>query len=174
MWLRGTRQQARSAIAVFAAFPTARRGMTMRRSRSSKHAIITTRKRRWLALSIYQQSHVESHAPTSRRGVAEARCDVYTAAAYPRGRPTASSYKNLVPFAHLDPVDGLAKCVLGVGGCSASSYVGGLYAIKGLRTMRSAGKHPRFVCAILAFLREAMIRASRETIRGWCESAVCA
>ena len=40
--------------------------------------------------------------------------------------------------------------------------------------LRSAQYHPRFVCAILGFLRKARIRGLRKTILGWSESELCA
>ena len=39
------------------------------------------------------------------------------------GDPQLWGYQNLVPFAHLDPVYGPAKCELGVGGCCSSPRV---------------------------------------------------
>ena len=52
VWLCKTRQRARSAMAIFAVFLFTRWGMAVRHSRRSKHAVITTRLRCWLALSL--------------------------------------------------------------------------------------------------------------------------
>ena len=51
----------------------------------------------------------------------------------------------------------------------------GIYTITNLQVeLRFAQYHPRFVSAILGFLRIVIIPALRCAIRGWCESAVSA